>query len=125
MPFARSTPFTIGSVELLPLSHGHGRSVVWGFRIGNFAYSTDADDLDQAYLGALEGIHTWIVDALRDDPHPSHSHLFRTLGWIERVRPERAYLTHMNHEVDYSVWMAKLPPHIAPAYDGLVIEIPD
>jgi len=123
MPFTGEMPFKIGSVELLPLRHGHGRSVVWGFRIGRFAYSTDADDLDDAYLTALDGVDVWIVDALRDNPHPSHSHLVRTLGWIERVRPARAYLTHMNHEVDYASWQAKLPQGVAPAHDGLVIEL--
>ncbi len=121
--FDGSRPFTIGAVEFLPLRHGHGRSHVWGFRIGNFAYSTDADDLDPPYLEALRGIDVWIVDALRDDPHPSHSHLVKTLGWIDHVRPRLAYLTHMNHEVDYRAWKEKLPPGIEPAYDGLVIEV--
>lgn len=122
-PFDGEGPFTIGPLELLPLEHGHGRARVWGFRVGCFAYSTDADDIDDAYLDALDGIDVWIVDALRDDPHPSHSHLVKTLGWIDRVRPRQAYLTHMNHEVDYATWQAKLPPGIAPAHDGLVIEV--
>ena len=93
------------------------------FRVGPFAYSTDADDLGDTYLAALQGVEVWIVDALRDDPHPSHSHLLRTLGWINQVRPNRAYLTHMNHEVDYATWQAKLPAGVAPAHDGLIIEL--
>ena len=124
-PFHGTEAFSIGPVELLPLRHGHGRSHVWGFRIGNFAYSTDADALDDAYLAALRGIDVWIVDALRDDPHPSHAHLVKTLGWIDRVKPRLAYLTHMNHEVDYATWTNKLPAGIAPAHDGLVIELED
>ncbi len=122
-PFSGRESFRIGPVELRPLRHGHGRSHVWGFRVGAFAYSTDADDLDDAYLEALQGIDVWIVDALRDDPHPSHSHLVKTLGWIERVKPRLAYLTHMNHEVDYATWKKKLPSTIEPAHDGLVIQL--
>ncbi len=125
VPFADVSPFSIGPVELLPLRHGHGRSHVWGFRIGRFAYSTDADELDQDYLEALAGIDVWIVDALREKPHPSHAHLAKTLDWIDRVKPRRAYLTHMNHEVDYAAWRQRLPEGIEPAYDGLVIEIND
>lgn len=123
--FTEGIPFSIGPATLLPLRHGHGRGHVWGFRVGGFAYSTDADAIDDGYIEALSGLDVWIVDALRDRPHPSHAHLERALGWIERVRPRQAYLTHMNHEVDYATWVAKLPPHVAPAHDGLVIELED
>lgn len=118
-------PFRIGPVEVVPFTQGHGRGTSWGLRIGRFAYSTDADRLGEDALEMLRGIQVWIVDALRERPHPSHAHLERTLGWIERVRPDRAYLTHMNHEVDYADWCAKLPPGVLPAHDGLVIELPD
>lgn len=121
--FERNRPFRIGDIELLPLRHGHGRGYVWGFRMGAFAYSTDADIIDDDYIDALHGIDVWLVDALRDTPHPSHAHLARTLGWITRVRPAQAYLTHMNHEVDYATWAEKLPTGVAPAHDGLVIDL--
>ena len=94
-----------------------------GFRFGDFAYSTDVVTLSEAALDALAGIRIWIVDATREDPHPTHAHLDRTLGWIERLKPERAYLTHMNHTMDYDRLMATLPPGVEPAYDGLVIEV--
>lgn len=124
-PFTGDGPIRIGPVELLPLAHGHGRSRVWGFRMGKFAYSTDADRIDDAYVDALAGIEVWLVDALRDKPHPSHAHLARTLEWIDRVRPRQAWLTHMNHEVDHATWQRKLPRGVAPAHDGLVIELAD
>jgi phosphoribosyl 1,2-cyclic phosphate phosphodiesterase len=116
-------PFRIGPVEVVPIRQGHGRGESWGFRFGPFAYSTDCDQLDEAAFAALAGIEVWLVDALRDDPHPSHSHLQRTLGWIERVRPRLAYLTHLNHEVDYATWAARLPHGVLPAHDGLAIEL--
>ena len=122
-PFQFDGPFEIGEVPVVPFRQKHGRGESWGFRIGSFAYSTDTDGLDEAAFEALDGTEVWIVDALREHPHPSHAHLDRALGWIERVRPHKAYLTHMNHEIDYDAWRRKLPPSTEPAYDGLVIEI--
>lgn len=118
-------PFRVGPVEIVPFPQKHGRGVSWGFRIGRFAYSTDTDGLDERAFAALRGVETWIVDALRDRPHPSHAHLGMALGWIDRLAPERAFLTHMNHEVDYADWASRLPEGVLPAHDGLVIEIPD
>ncbi len=122
-PVVFDGPFRIGPVEVRPFRQRHGRSDSWGLRVGDFAYSTDCDQLDDAAFAALEGVDAWIVDALRDAPHPSHAHLGRTLEWIERVAPARAWLTHMNHEVDYETWLARLPLGVEPAYDGLVIEL--
>jgi phosphoribosyl 1,2-cyclic phosphate phosphodiesterase len=116
-------PFRVGGAEILPIRQKHGRGESWGFRFGPFAYSTDTDGLSDTALERLRGVEVWIVDALRDRPHPSHAHLAMTLGWIERVRPRQAYLTHMNHEVDYATWAAKLPEGVLPAHDGLVVEM--
>lgn len=115
--------FMLGDLPVCAFPQKHGRGRSWGFRIGDFAYSPDTDGLDEQALAALEGTRVWIVDALRDTPHPSHAHLELTLSWIEQLQPERAFLTHMNHEVDYETWCAKLPPHVRPAEDGLVIEL--
>ncbi|MCB2052809.1 MAG: MBL fold metallo-hydrolase [Geminicoccaceae bacterium] len=120
-PHAFDGPFAIGDVEIVPFLQSHGRSESWGFRIGSFAYCTDTDGLDGNAFAILDGIDTWIVDALREAPHPSHAHLERTLGWVERLAPRRTFLTHMNHEVDYRTWRAMLPAGVEPAYDGLVI----
>lgn len=120
-----SGEFRIGEVVLRPFRQRHGRGESWGFRVGDFAYSTDTDGLDEAAFAVLAGVRVWIVDALREDPHPSHAHLAMTLGWIGRVRPERAFLTHMNHEVDYATWAERLPPGVLPAQDGLVVELPE
>jgi phosphoribosyl 1,2-cyclic phosphate phosphodiesterase len=116
-------PFRIGEVVVQPIRQGHGRGESWGFRFDRFAYSTDCDHLDEAAFAALAGVEVWIVDALREEPHPSHAHLERTLGWIERVAPRQAFLTHMNHEVDYATWAARLPKGVLPAHDGLVLEL--
>lgn len=125
VPHRIDGPFTVEGVPVVPFAQKHGRGQSLGFRVGDVAYSPDVDDLPAASMALLEGLDLWIVDALRERPHPSHSHLARTLGWIERLRPRRAVLTHMNHEVDYATWAAKLPPGVVPAHDGLVLEAPD
>ncbi|GAB5471038.1 MAG: MBL fold metallo-hydrolase [Rhodospirillales bacterium] len=116
--------FQAAGFEVLPFRQQHGHSQTLGFRIGTFAYSTDASALDEAAFAALAGLDLWIVDCLRIDPHPTHSHFAQTLEWIARVRPKRAVLTHMNHSVDYRDWVARCPPGVEPGYDGLEIALP-
>lgn len=118
-------PFRVGSVSVIPFPQQHGRLTTWGFRVGRFAYSSDASAIPEESFRVLEGVDVWIVDCLRERPHPSHAHLDLTLSWIERVRPRQAVLTHMNHEVDYGYWQAILPDGVVPAHDGLVLPIED
>lgn len=115
-------PFQVGNIEVVPFEQEHGPETTLGFRFGPIAYSTDAHTLDDAAFAALAGVKVWIVDCLREAPHPTHAHLAQSLAWIERVRPERAILTHMNHQSDYETLRALCPPGVEPAYDGLVIE---
>ncbi len=115
--------FELGGMQIQPFQQHHGFMDTLGFRIGDFAYSTDVVELDDAAFEALAGIKVWIVTALRYEPHPTHAHLAKTLEWIDRVKPERAYLTHMTWEMDYDTLMKELPDGVEPAYDGLVIDI--
>lgn len=111
--------FNVGKIEVLAFDQIHGPMKSLGFRFGKLAYSTDISDMTEEGFKALEGVDTWIVDALRYDPHPTHTHLDKTLGWIERVKPKRAYLTHMTWDMDYETLMANLPKGVEPAFDGL------
>jgi phosphoribosyl 1,2-cyclic phosphate phosphodiesterase len=118
-------PFNAAGVPVVPFAQDHGHSTSLGFRIGNFAYSTDVTSLDETAFAVLAGIELWIVDCLRREPHPTHSHLAKTLAWIDRVRPRRAILTHMDQSLDYRELSAGLPAGVEPGYDGLTIELPD
>ena len=122
-PFA---PFTIagegGEVPVLAFAQGHGRMLSLGFRFGPVAYSSDADNLDEAAFAALSGVECWIVDALRHTPHPSHAHLARTLEWIARLRPKRAILTNMHLDMDYETLKRELPEGVEPAFDGMSLD---
>jgi phosphoribosyl 1,2-cyclic phosphate phosphodiesterase len=118
-------PFVAAGMTIVPFTQDHGYSTTLGFRIGPFGYSTDVIELDDAAFAALAGVDVWIVDCLRHEPHPTHAHVARTLEWIERVKPRRAILTHMDRPLDYAQLAAQLPPGVEPGYDGLVVELPD
>jgi phosphoribosyl 1,2-cyclic phosphate phosphodiesterase len=120
-----SGPFEIEGIPVIPFAQDHGFSTTLGLRIGGFAYSTDVTELDDAAFAAVEGVELWIVDCLRREPHPTHSHVAKTLSWIARVRPRRAVLTHMDQSLDYRELSAELPSGIEPGQDGLVIELRD
>ncbi|HEV2677992.1 MAG TPA: MBL fold metallo-hydrolase [Aliidongia sp.] len=116
-------PFLAAGIPVVPFEQDHGFSRSYGFRIGNFAYSTDVVRLDDAAFEALAGTELWIVDCLREAPHPTHSHLERTLGWIDRVKPRRAIFTHMDQSSDFETIRRLVPVGVEPGYDGLIVEL--
>lgn len=115
--------FDVGNVTVTPFEQFHGPETTVGFRFGPVAYSTDLVGLPERSFEILDGIELWVVDCLREAPHPTHTHFAMTLEWIARVKPKRAVLTHMNHSVDYDDIAAKCPAGVEPGYDGLVIEL--
>lgn len=112
-----------GNLPVITFDQAHGPIRSVGYRLGDAAYSSDISDLPESSFAALEGLKVWIVDCLRYRPHPTHSHLEKTLGWIERIRPERAILTNLHQDMDYEALMAKLPPGVEPAFDQMEIVI--
>jgi len=115
--------FRVGEFDIQPFQQDHGFSTTLGLRIGPFAYSVDVVELDDAAFAQLRGVEAWVVGCLGRRPHPTHAHLDKVLEWIEDVRPQRAWLSHMSHFLDYGALCEELPDHVAPAYDGLRIEI--
>ncbi len=100
----------------------HGRQEITGYRFGKAAYLTDMSDIPpeaQALLGDLDLL---ILDALRREPHPSHSHLERSIAFVEQLKPRRAFFTHISHDLDHGPIDAGLPDNIHLAYDGLKLE---
>ena len=111
-----------GAVTVTPFSVEHGEIQSLGYRIGPLAYLPDVSDIPDKTWPILENLDCWIVDALQLNPHPSHAHLGRTLGWISAVSPRRAILTDMHTALDYDETNAKTPENVEPAYDGMTIE---
>jgi len=112
-----------GPITLTPFDVIHGNIDSKGFRIGNAAYLPDVSEIPDAVWPLLQGLDLWIVDALRREPHPTHSHLANTLAWIARAAPKRAILTNMHNDLDYDTIEAETPPHITPAYDMMRVEV--
>ena len=118
-------PFHLGGIAIQPIAQDHGVSgESLGFIFDDvFAYSTDVAHMTKAELSQLAGIKLWIVDCLRIKESLAHSHLARTLSWIDAVKPAQAYFTHMTTEMDYATVLAETPDGVEPAYDGLTLEI--
>ncbi len=114
--------FDCHGIQILPFGQDHGFMPSTGLRFGDLAYSTDLVRLDDAAFEALKGVKTWVVACLQEREHPTHAHLERVLGWIKRVAPERAVLTHLSHRLDYRALAAICPPGVEPAHDGMVLE---
>ncbi len=108
-----------GAIPVTTFDQDHGDIRSVGYRIGNVAYSSDVVGLPEASFEALAGVRIWIVDALRYRPHPTHATVEQALGWIERVKPERAILTNLHVDLDYETLKRELPSGVEPAYDGL------
>jgi phosphoribosyl 1,2-cyclic phosphate phosphodiesterase len=113
-----------GALAFEPLPQIHGDIISLGFRVGGLAYCPDVSDFPQATVDRLADLEVLIIDALQYRPHPSHISLGKALEWIEKLRPERAVLTHMHVPLDYATVMRETPNHVEPGYDGMTIEIP-
>jgi len=100
----------------------HGREQITGYRFGSAAYLTDMSDIPDESIPLLQNLDVLILDALRRDPHYSHSHLEKSIAYVEKLKPRRAFFTHMSHDLDHATTEAALPPHIRLAYDGQQIK---
>lgn len=122
---ARDLPdrLMIGDVSIQCIDMPHGSIYSTGFRFDHdgksVGYATDFNEVTPGMVALFSGIDRWIVDALRERPHPTHPHLAMTLDAIAQVQPVRSYLIHMDNSMDYDRLCSILPPHVRPAYDGL------
>jgi phosphoribosyl 1,2-cyclic phosphate phosphodiesterase len=106
--------------QRIPVNHGRQR--ITGYRFGSAAYLTDLSSLPDESYPLLADLDVLILDALRIEPHPTHSHLANSIAIVERLQPRRAYFTHISHGLDHAPTNAALPPHIRLAHDGLQIQ---
>ena len=99
----------------------HGSIDALGFRIGPLVYLPDVSEMTEEAWAALEGAELWVLDALRRDPHPTHTHLEQSLSWIQTSSVGSAVLTNMHIDLDYDTLRKELPDGVVPAYDGLTL----
>ena len=106
-----------------PFTVHHGPKRILGFRFGRAAYVTDQTGFPSESLPRLGGLDVLFLGALRHTPHPMHSTVEQALAWVERLRPQRTFLTHMCHDLPHEETNRRLPDGVSLAYDGLKIAV--
>ncbi len=117
-----SGPFEVHGVMVTPIPARHGRSPVFGYRIGNMAYLTDISEIPDTSLELLRGLEVLLLDCLRYQPHHTHINLEQSLAYASRIGAGQTYLIHMTHELEYEELSALLPSNVAVGYDGLRVD---
>lgn len=119
-----NSPFSINGIEIEPLPVMHYKLPIIGYKIGNIAYITDSKTISNETLNKIMGLDILIINALRIKPHLSHMSLSETLKIIDYVKPRKAYLIHISHDMGlHDEVMKQLPTNVELAYDGLVINL--
>jgi len=116
--------FNVGEVELLPINVWHYKMPVKAFRINNFTYITDANRIEEEELEKIKGSEIIVINALRKSDHISHFKLSEAITLLEKLKPKKAYLTHISHYLGkHDEVQKELPDFIEIAFDGLKIEL--
>ncbi len=117
-------PFRIGNKIAVPIDVMHGNLQVFGYRIDDFAYLTDVKTIDESEVKKLTGLKVLVINALREEPHHSHFNLEEALDFIRKIKPEKAYLTHISHLFGFHEEIQKkLPDNVELAFDNLEITV--
>lgn len=114
---------TVAGVPVLPLAFPHGHVRVYGYRFGRLAYLTDVKDVGTVERAALQGLDVLVLNALWWRPHPTHLSIDEAVALARELGAARTFLTHLTHETGHAELAARLPAGVAPAYDGLTVEI--
>ncbi len=113
----------VAGIPVLALALPHGREGVFGYRVGPVAYLTDAKAIPDTVVAALAGLDVLVLNALLPQPHPLHLSIPEAVAAALRIGARRTFLTHLTHDATHADLAARLPAGVAPAYDGLVIEV--
>ncbi len=116
--------FISSGQKIIPFEVMHGKMPVMGFRFGDLTYITDAKNIEDTAIEKIKGTKLLVVNALRHEEHHSHFNLEEALAFINKVNPEKTYLTHISHKMGAAATINKeLPPNVSLAYDGLVLSV--
>ncbi|HTV56726.1 MAG TPA: MBL fold metallo-hydrolase [Terriglobia bacterium] len=116
-------PFELWGQTMVPLHVFHGELPILGFRFGSVAYVTDFSAIPETTLELLTDLDVLVLAALRHKPHPAHSTLKNSVDLVKRLKPQRAFFTHIAHELGHEATNALLPPNIRLAHDGLKLDL--
>ena len=119
-----SLPFEIAGTRFTPIQVYHLHLPVYGFRIGNFAYITDANVIPDEEFDKLAGLEVVVLNALRREKHPSHFTLEEAIAIAQRIGAKQTWFTHISHQLGLHEQVAhELPQGMFLAYDGLKLEV--
>jgi len=119
-----NVPFLIGDKQVIPVEAFHNRLKVYGYKIGDFAYLTDVKSISIEEINKIKGVKVLSINALRIEPHHSHFNLEEALEFIDKVKPEITYLSHISHYLGFHDEVEeKLPKNVHLAYDNLVVSV--
>ena len=117
-------PFKVNGIEVIPIPVMHHNLPVLGFRIGDFAYITDANFISPASMEKLQGVKVLVLNALRLKAHRSHFTLEEAVEIVDQIQPEQTYFTHISHLMGlHETVTASLPENIAIAWDGMEVNL--
>lgn len=120
----KNKAFNFEGLTVTPINFMHNRLQVFGFRVEDFAYLTDIKSIEDAEVEKLGDLKVLVVSALRIEPHHSHFNLEEALEFIERIKPEKTYLTHISHMLGFHSEVEQtLPENVHLAYDNLKITV--
>jgi phosphoribosyl 1,2-cyclic phosphate phosphodiesterase len=122
MPVLRAetvdVPFELFGVKITPIPVQHGKSQIFGYRIGNVAYMTDVSEIPESSFALLENLEVVLLDCLREKSHPTHINIEQSLAYISRINAKQSYMIHMTHELEYASLSRKLPKNVFVGFDG-------
>jgi len=115
-------PIELFGASFEPVTVIHGESEIYGFRFGSAAYLTDHSTIPEDSFARLQELDVLFLDALRHKPHPTHSTVENSLRIVERLKPKRAFFTHICHDLPHAITNASLPPNVQLSYDGMKLD---
>jgi phosphoribosyl 1,2-cyclic phosphate phosphodiesterase len=115
-------PFDLFGTTVTPIPVMHGKSAIFGYRVGNIAYLTDVSEIPEASFALLENLDIILLDCLREQSHPTHINIEQSLAYIGRIKAKQSYMIHMTHDLEYSFLSSKLPKDVFVGYDGLKLQ---
>jgi phosphoribosyl 1,2-cyclic phosphate phosphodiesterase len=115
-------PIELFGARFEPISVIHGDTEIYGYRFGSAAYLTDFSDIPESSMTRLSGLDILFLDALRHKPHPTHSTVENSLRIVQQLKPQRAFFTHICHDLPHEETNATLPPDVRLSYDGMKLE---
>ena len=116
-------PFELFGVAITPIPVMHGKSHIFGYRIGNLAYLTDVSEIPESSFSLLEDLDIVLLDCLRETAHPTHINIEQSLTYIGRIKAKQSYMIHMTHELEYTFLTDKLPKGVFVGFDGLKLRV--